>query len=207
VVDVPPHVVGQVLVAAVGLPLADHLERVVVEQRHAAGALLAVAAEAGHEQPAGPAVHGVRPGVAGPLAELVGLEHLDDLRGRRVVLDVQHVQPGGPQPGDDQVLPAAVVVPAARAERAGAGVPAEVVQLVAEIGQLGEADHGAVAGRGRVDVDHGDRVRLVGRAGEGGHVRELLGRRGRRVPGRAVERRVGVMLAVVVLIGHGAYPS
>ena len=202
VVDVPPHVVGEVLVAPVGLPLAGHLERVVVEQRHTAGALLAVPAEAGDEQPAGAAVHGVRPGVAGPLAQLLRPENLGDLRGRGVGLGVEHVQARRAQARDDQVAPVAVIMPAARAQRARARVPAEVMQLVAQVGQLGEPDHRAVGRGQRVHVDHGHRVGLVGRSGERGHVGELFRWRGRGVPRGAVERGILVML-VVVSVCHG----
>jgi hypothetical protein len=111
-----PH--SEVMVAAIDLPLADDVERVVVEQRHPAGAFLAVTAKAGNEEAAGAAVHGVRARVAGQLAQFLGSEHLDDLRRRGVFLGVQHVQARGAQPGDDQVLAAAVVMPAARAQRA-----------------------------------------------------------------------------------------
>ena len=206
VVDVPPHVIGQVLVAAVGLPLAGHVKGVVVQQRDAAGALLAAAAQAGHEQPAGTAVHGVRPGVVRPLAQFLGPEHLGDHRAGRVGLGVHDIQPGGPQARHDQVPAVAVVMAAARAQGAGARVPAEVVQLVAEVGQLGEADHGAV-GRGvRINIHHGHRVGLVGRPGKRGDVGQLLRGRGGRVARRAVEGRIvmPVMRVVVLLLSSPA---
>src|SRR6266571_909939 len=78
----------------------------------------------------------------------------------------------------------------------------EVVQFVAQVRQLGVADHGGVAGRAGVGVHHRDPIGLVGRPGEGGHVSELLRRARRRVAGGAVERGV----VVLVLIGHGAQP-
>ncbi len=92
VIDVPPDVVRQVLVASVLLELADDVKIRVVEQGHPAGAVLAVgAAQAGDVQVAGAAVHGVRAGVASPLAEFGRPEHLRDLGRRRVGLRVENI--------------------------------------------------------------------------------------------------------------------
>jgi hypothetical protein len=74
------------------------------------------------------------------------------------------------------------------------------MQLVADIRHFSEADDRAVAGRGRVHIDDCDRVRLVGRAAEGGDVGKLLRRRSGCITRRAIERRIDVMLAVVVLV-------
>ena len=203
VVDVPPDVVGQVLVAAVLLELAEHVEGGVVEQRDPAGALGAVAAaQAGHVQVAGAAVHRVRARVVGPLAQFLRAEHLHDLGRRRVLQRVEDVDARGPDAGDDQVAPVAVGVRAGRAERARAGVPAEVVQFVAEVRQFGVADHGAVRGGAGVGVHHRDPVGLVAGRENVGHVGELLRRARRRVGGGAVEGGV----VVVVLICHRGNP-
>jgi hypothetical protein len=196
--DVPPDVVGQVLVAAAGLPRAGDVEGGVVEQRDPARAVRFAAAEAGHEHRARPAVHGVRPRVVGPLAELLGAQRLDQPGLGLVGLGVEHVQPGGPQARHDQVAPVAVLVVPGRAERAGAGIPAEVVQLVAHAGQLGEPDDLGVRRRVGVHVHHGERVGLVSGAGERREIGQLLGRGGGGFRRRAVERRV-----VVVLMCHG----
>jgi hypothetical protein len=190
--------VGKVLVTAVGLPRPDDVEGLVVEQRHSARALPAAAAQAGDEHAAGSAMHGVRPGVAGPLAEFLGTEHLDDLRCGRALFGIEDVEPRRADAGDDEVPAVAVIVAAAGAQSAGAGVPAEVVQLVAEVGQFGEAHHRAVVRALRVDVDDGDRVGLVGRPGESSHVGEALRWRLRRVSRRPVEGRVEVVLVMVI---------
>jgi hypothetical protein len=68
--------------------------------------------------------------------QLVGLDHLDELRGERVVLDVDHVDPRGRQAGDHEVPALDVRVRSPRAQRARARVPAEVVQLVADVGHV-----------------------------------------------------------------------
>jgi hypothetical protein len=61
VVQVPPDVVGEVLLAAVALPGAGDLERVVVDQRHAARAAAAVGgAQVRHEDASRAAVDRVR---------------------------------------------------------------------------------------------------------------------------------------------------
>jgi hypothetical protein len=62
VVEVPPAVVGEVLLAPVQLPGADDLEAVVVEQGHPAGAVVAVGpAQRVEVDAAGAAVDGVGP--------------------------------------------------------------------------------------------------------------------------------------------------
>src|SRR6202011_1631347 len=75
-----------------------------------------------------------------------------------------------------------------------------------QVGQLGEADDGGVASGLRIDIDNRHRIGLVGRAGERRDIRELLRRRGRRVPRRAVEGRILMMLVLVMPFGHGEYP-
>ena len=71
-VEVPPGVVGQVLRPAVGLPGAEDVEGAVVEQRDAARPVVPVgSAQAGEEDAVRTAVQGVRPGVAGPLRQLL----------------------------------------------------------------------------------------------------------------------------------------
>ena len=92
--DVPPEVVGQVLVAAVGSPTA-RAPRTSMWSSSATppGPSSPSAAEAGHEDGPRAAVHGVRAGVAGPLAELLRAQHLHDRRLGRVVLGVEDVEP------------------------------------------------------------------------------------------------------------------
>ena len=62
-------------------------------------------------------------------------------------------------------------------ERAGAGIPPEVVQLVASGRQLGPANHVTVGGRAGVAVDHGHRVALRAGRVERRYVREPFRRR------------------------------
>jgi hypothetical protein len=179
VVQVPPAVVAEPLLAAVGLPGADDLEAGVVQQGDAAGAVVAVSpAQAEHEDAAGAAVDGVRPGVAGLGRQLLGgdLPHHCGLAG--VGLGVQHIGPRRPEPRDDQIAALqglATVAVALVTQGAGAGVPAEVVELVAGRGQLGPAHDLAVAVRGLLDIDH--RHGVVGLAGPvvGGHIGQPSG--------------------------------
>src|SRR5215467_2691497 len=100
---------------------------------------------------------------------------------------------------------------AGRAERARAGVPAEVMQFVTGERQLGEPDHGRVAGRRRVRVDDRDRVRLVRWLCEGRDVCELLRRARGGIARRSVESGVVVMgmMAVVrdAIVGGHVAPS
>ena len=195
--QVPPEVVRQVLRAAVGLPRPAYLERGVVEHRDAARSVSTARRPVGIRGPQGrqidpirSTVYGVRAGVAGVLGQLLGAEHLDHRRLARVGFGVQHMDARGAQPGHDQVTPLDVRVRGGRAERAAARVPPEVVQLVAWVGQVGPADHATVRGRGRVHVDHGDRVRPGRGTVERGDVRQLFGGPGGRLARRRIERGV-----------------
>src|SRR6266498_2993731 len=202
---VPPDVVPEELVAAVQLPGADDVEGVVVQQRDPAGAVVASCpAERGHEDAAWPAMDGVGPGIAGLAGQLLGLDGADHLRVARVGLGVQHVGPRGADAGDDQVAPlqrGPVVAVALVAQCAGAGVPAEVVQLVAGGRQLAPADHPAELRRGHVTVDHRNGILHLARRVERGHICQPLRRRGNRVSRGAVKRGIqhlGHMLAPVI---------
>jgi hypothetical protein len=195
-VEVPPGVVGQVLRASVGLPRPQHVEGVVVEQRDAAravGAGAVPAAQAGQEDAVRPAVQRVRPRVAGLARQLLGLDGLVQPGGSGVGPGVVDVDARAAEAGQQQVAAletvAAHVVPLVL-QRARAGVPAEVVQLVADGRQVGPPDHAAVPGRLRVDVDHRERIRPLPGAVEGDHVGQLLPRRLDRLTGAAVEGRI-----------------
>ena len=162
-VEVPPEVVGELLRPAVGLPLALDREVLVVEQEHAAGPVALRVAERGDVDAVGAAVDRVRAAVAGLARDLVGLDDLDELGRARVLLDVEDVDARGAQARDEQVAALDVRVRGPRAQRRGARVPAEVVQLVADVGHVEAADERAVGRRARLEVEHGDRVRLCGR--------------------------------------------
>jgi hypothetical protein len=119
-------------------------------------------------------VDGVRPGVPGPLAQLVGFDDLHDLRLPRVLQRIENIDPRRPEPRNDEVTPLHVRVRRVRAQRAAARVPAEVVQLVARVRQVGPADDAAVVAGGGVGVEHRDRVGLSLAAVEGRDVGERL---------------------------------
>ena len=80
-----------------------------------------------------------------------------------------------------------------RAQRRGAGVPAEVVQLVAHVGHVEPADQLAVGRRALLDVEHGQRVRRAVAVRAGVERRDVRVRLGRRRGGGArggIEARV-----------------
>ena len=189
-VEVPPEVVGELLRPAVLLPRALDREVLVVEQEDAARAVAVGVAERRDVDPVGAAVDRVRAAVAGLARDLLGLDHLDDLGLVRVVLDVDDVDARGAQAGHEQVAALDVRVGRPRAQRRGAGVPAEVVQLVADVGHVEPADDLAVGRRAGLEVE--DRQR-VGRAVavrarvQRDDVGEGLGRRAGRDGGGGVE--------------------
>ena len=133
-VQVPPGVVGQVLRPVVGLPRPDHVERVVVEQRDPGLAvrLLRRPAEAGQEHPVRTAVQRMRPRVTRFVRQLGRLDRLHEPGLLRIGLGVQDEDVRRADTGHQQVTPGQVAhVVALVLQRARAGVPAEVVQLLA----------------------------------------------------------------------------
>ena len=162
-----PEVVAQLRRRAAVLPAALDLERARVEHGEAAGAVaVGVAEHADDDVVARHAVHGVRARVARLLDELLALDHLLDPRPPRVVGDVDDVDPRRAKAGHDQMR--AVRPVAGRA----AAVPAEVMQLVADVRHRRLVDDPAVLG-----VDDGEEVRLVhaGALVQAGEIEELLG--------------------------------
>ena len=149
-------------------------------------------AERGDVDAVGPAVDGVRARVAGLGGDLVGVDGLDQLR--IAVLDVDDVDVRGAQARDQQVAALDVRVRRPRAQRGRAGVPAEVVQLVADGRHVEPRPHLSVRGRPLLEVDHRQRVRspvAVAAGVERHHVRVRLGGRGGRLCRGRVEGRVG----------------
>jgi hypothetical protein len=116
-VEMPPEVVRELLRPAVDLPLALDREVLVVEQEDAAGPVAGGIAERRDVDAVRPAVDGVRAAVPGLARDLLGLDHLHELRGARVVLDVEHVDPRRAQAGDEQVAALDVRMRRPRAQR------------------------------------------------------------------------------------------
>ena len=176
---VPAGLVPEVVVEgrrlAPVLPAALDLERLRVEHGEAAGAVALGVAEHGDDHVvAGHAVDRVRPRVAGLRDELFGLDHLLDPRRPRIVGDVHDVDPRGPETWHDQMRTVGTV--AGRR----AAVPAEVVQLVADVRHRRLVHDPSLLG-----VHDGEKVgRLDARAFvEAGEVEELLRRRLQRLLG------------------------
>ena len=157
VAEMPPEVVGEVLRPAVDLPAAEHLEGLVIHQEHAARALALGVAERADIDALGPAVHGMRPGVAGAVGELGGLDRPNLLRLPRVWLGVEDVQARGADARNNEIAALDVRVRRIGAQARAAGVPAEVMGLVADR-KLGLADDLTIARRAGIDVDRGQAV-------------------------------------------------
>jgi hypothetical protein len=176
-----PEVVVQRGVRAAVLPAALELERGGVEDGEAARPVaVGVAEHADDDVAARHAVDGVRPRVARLGDQLVALDDGLHARAARVVRHLEHVDARGAEAGHDQVR-------AVRAVAGGAAaVPAEVVQLVADVRHRCLMDDLAALG-----VDDGDEVRRLdpGALMQAGEVEERLGRRVERLGGGGVERR------------------
>ena len=113
--------------------------------------------------PSGPQCNCVRTGVAGAGENFFRLNDLNDLKLLRIRLSVNDMDAGRTQSRDNQEAPFKVGVRSIRAQGRTAGVPAEVMQFVADVGEIQAADHAAVRGRGWINVDdeHGVAARFV----------------------------------------------
>ncbi len=132
-------------------------------------------------------MHGVRPRIPGLAEDLVGLDHAVDRRLGRMRFGVDDIDPRRAHAGDDQEAPFQKRVPRQRGQRGGAGIPAEVVQLVSAMGHRHRMHDLAVGRRARFDVDDGQRIGLRGIGAQHHRVGVLLRRRLHRQCGRRVE--------------------
>src|SRR4051794_32677012 len=123
-----PEVVVERRCLATVLPAALQLEALRIEYGKPASPIpLGVSEHADDHVAAGHAVGRVRPGVTGLANDLLRLDYLLDARRPRVVGDVHDVDPRGAEAWHDQVR----AVGAVAGRRAA--VPAEVVQLIADV--------------------------------------------------------------------------
>src|SRR5690242_12474695 len=101
--EMPPSVVAKLLRPTIDFPAPERLEALVVHDEHATRRLAVLVAERRHIDAAGPAMHGVRPGVAGFVGELLRLDDLNNLRFARIGFGVENIDAGRAQPRNDQI--------------------------------------------------------------------------------------------------------
>jgi hypothetical protein len=187
----PPEIVGEVLVAPVGFPRAFRLERRMVQEHHTARSIAVRRAQRPGIDRVRAAVDGVQTAVAALCVDRFRLDDLDDLRLARVRLGVNHMEPRRAQAGNQQIAPLQMRVRHGRAERGGAGVPAEVMQFIARVRHVHASHDLAVVGGLRVHIQDRERVRTVARRVDHRDIREFFARRFHRHFRRRVESRVG----------------
>ena len=153
------------------------------------GAVLAAAAERADVDAFRPAMDGMRPRIAGLPEYLLRLDDLVDLRLGRMRLRIHHVDARGADAGNDQIAPLEEGVAGERRQRRRAGIPAEMVELVALVGHRHGVDDLAVGRRAGLHVDHRERVGLrevrAEQQGVGEFLRRRLHRKFRRRRGRS----------------------
>ncbi len=131
--EVPPEIVGKILRAAVDFPAAENVERIVVEDENAARAVAGNGADGVDINAVGAAVDGVNAGITRARSDFFRLNDFDDLRLARIGLDVEDVDTRRAKAGDDEIAALDVRMRRVRAERGTAGVPAEVVEFIADV--------------------------------------------------------------------------
>jgi hypothetical protein len=145
--EMPPGIVGELLRPAVDFPAPKHFEILVVHEEDAAGSLSLGIAHRGDVHAFRAAMHCMRTAIAGALGEFGRLDHLDDLWLSRIGLGVDDVNARGTQAGHHEIAPLGVGMRRVGAQAGGAGVPAEMMQLVARIRHGHLFDDRAIAGR------------------------------------------------------------
>ena len=131
--QVPPDVVGELLRSTIEFPSSRDVERFRIEDERAAGSVAVGRAQRAHEDAVGSAVHGVRRCIARALNECLRLDHLHDSRLSRIGLRVENVNARRVDARHDQIPPLHVRMRRVRAQAGAAGVPAEVMQLIAGV--------------------------------------------------------------------------
>ena len=177
VAEVPPEIIGQFLGTAIDLPFAEDVEAFGIEQENPAGRLAFGVAESIDVDAFRSAVDRVHPGIAGFLGDLLGLDHLHDLRIARIGLGIEDVQSRRAQARHDEVAPLHVRVRGVRAQARGTRIPTEVMKLVADIRHVDLGNDLRITRGLRVDVDHGYCVRFPAIRIEGRHIGQAFARR------------------------------
>ncbi|MCY1302808.1 hypothetical protein D9M70_524890 [compost metagenome] len=136
----PPEIIGELLRPTIHFPLPEHIEALMIEQEDAAGRLAVAVGERVDVNAFRPAMGGVQPRIVRLLGNFRRLDHAHDLRIARVRLGVDDVQTGGPQARHDQIATFDMRMRRIGAETGRTGVPAEMVQLVADIRHVDLAD-------------------------------------------------------------------
>ena len=159
--QIPPEVIVQFLRAAIDLPPPKHFERLAVHDEDAGrsiGAILATATERADVNALRSAMDRVGPGVAGLPEDFLRLDNLVNRRLGRIRFGIDDVNAGGPYTGNDEVAALEERVPGERRQRRRAGVPSEMVKLIALVGHRQRVDDLTVGRRSRPYVNHRERV-------------------------------------------------
>ena len=102
----------------------------------------------------------VRPRVPGLLEHFLGLDDLVDRRFGGIGFGIHDINARGAHPGNDQVAPIEERVAGERRQCRRAGVPTEMVELVALVRHRQRVDDLAVCRRAGLYIDHRERVGL-----------------------------------------------
>src|SRR2546426_11605456 len=100
----------------------------------------------------------MEPGVAGAAEHFLRLDDPHDLGSAWIGLGVKDVNARGTEAGHNQVSTFDVRMGRVRTKGRTAGIPAEVVQLIAWVGHFYLTDDLAVGGRARSQIHHGHRI-------------------------------------------------
>src|SRR5579862_5265726 len=161
--QIPPEVILQLLGTAIDLPAPADLEAFAVHDEYAGRtvrSIFSATSQRAHIDALRPAMDRVRPGVARLFENLLGLDDFVNRSLGWIGLGVHDVDTRRAQSGDEEVTSLDERMPRERRQSRGAGVPAEMVELVAFVRHDHGVDDLAIGWRARLHVDNGKRVGL-----------------------------------------------
>lgn len=161
----PPEIVAQVLGTPIDLPFSQYLEGKVIQQENATGSVAIGSSQSADVNAFRATMDGMRSRVARPRKQFVGFDDLDDGRVQGIRLDIQDVNPRGPNAGDYQITSLDMRMWRVGAQRGSARVPAKMVQFVFGVWKDNLSDALAVTRRRGINIDHQDCIvqRAAGR--------------------------------------------
>ena len=150
--QVPPEIISEFLRATIQLPLPEDIEALVIHHENSAGTVAVRSSQRAHKDSVGTAMNRVRGCVSRACGQRLRLNHLHDLRVARIGLGIDDMDARRVDARHDQVAAFHMRMRSVRAQAGAAGVPAEMMQLIAGIRHVHLADDMAVAGGGGIDV-------------------------------------------------------
>src|SRR5215471_12280045 len=151
--QVPPEVIREFLRAAIQLPFPENIEALMIHHENSAGTAAVRSSQRADQDSVGTAMNRVRRCVSRARGQRLRLNYLHDFRIARIRLGIDDVYARRMDTRHDQIAAFYMGMRGMRAQTGAAGVPAEMMQLVAGIRHVNLANDTAVTWGRRIDID------------------------------------------------------